>query len=498
MLNELTNLLSYRAWAFEKSFAERVIPVLLHQLQKGTISFQEAKSDNARKVAGRYQGMRTEQIGQYASVRKVKSKSGQYVAIMPVIGSLTKRGEMCSVGMRDYSNEIALLNENEEIAAIVLDIESPGGTVDGTNEFGLTIRNSKKPVVAFGDNMVASAAYWIASQASHIVGNKNNPTEFGSIGVLYVHENWSKFIEENIGSVEFMRAAQSVDKARVNVIEPLQDEQRSEIVADLSALADQFISVVKEGRGDRLKAGDEIFTGKMYKAEDALSMGMIDSLGSIIDAVEIAASLAANKNKSHQSNQSNMSLKKAVGSIFGKKATTKAAVAEPTAAEPQGVAWSEELVFNTDGSGDGSICNHPDTEGNIRNFETKIDNNQGNEPPTDPAVTEDDNWAMIVESTEGEEDPADATASAQLATANARIAAMERENQRLATVNASLKRQLSEAKAQLDKKPAAEVTTVVSKADKGPEYNSDKRKKFHTSVDEEAAQLNSRLNKNGE
>jgi protease-4 len=477
MIQELANLLSYRVWAFEKSFAERAIPILLAQIQSGKLSLSSFKEESKQKVAGRYQGMQSKQIGQYTSVRQVKAKSGHHVAIMPVIGSLTKRGEMCSAGMRDYANEIALLNENEEIAAIVLDIESPGGTVDGTNEFGLAIKNSKKPVVVFGDGMVASAAYWVASQARHIMGNKNNPTEFGSIGVLYIHENWAKYIEENIGSVEIIRAPQSVDKALVNVIEPLQEDQRKEISEDLKSLAKDFISTVKKGRGSKLTAKSDIFTGKMYKNDEALEEGMIDSIGSIYDAVNKAAELAGTTKPSTKSNNSNMSLKNAVGRLLGKKATTKAAEAEPAAAEPQGAAWAPELVFNTDGSGDGSVCNHPDSEGNVRNFETKIDNNTGNEPPTDPAVTEDDNWMMIAESTEAAEETEgeEATASAQLKKANAEIAQLKASEKKNATIIASLKRQLKEANDKLEKTPAAATTTVVAKSDKGPEYGNKKQ-----------------------
>jgi signal peptide peptidase SppA len=487
MLQDLTNLLSYRAWAFEKSFAERVIPFLLTQLKSGAISFENEKENTAKKVAGKYLGMDSQQIGYYASVRRVKAKSGQYVAIMPVVGSLTKRGEMCSAGMRDYSNEIARLNENEEIAAIVLDIESPGGTVDGTNEFGLSVKQSRKPVVVFGDGMVASAAYWVASQARHIMGNKNNPTEFGSIGTLYIHENWAKYIEENIGSVEILRAKQSVDKARVNVIEPLEENQRTEILTDLTDLTKDFISTVKKGRGNRLKSDADVFSGKMFKLDEAMKLGLIDSTGTIWDAVNKAAELATTTTKSSPNQKSNMSLKSAVGKLLGKKATTKAAEAEPAAAEPQGVAWAPELVFNTDGSGDGSICNHPDSDGNIRNFETKADNNTGNEPPTDPAVTEDDNWLLIAESTEAEEpaDDAEAKASAQLAKANTRIAEFERNAKKDAAVISSLKRQLGEAKAKLEKTPAAATTTVVAKSDKGPEYG---KKQAVNSWEKKAAQ----------
>jgi len=171
-------------------------------------------------------------------------------------------------------------------------------------------------------------------------------------------------------------------------------------------------------------------------------------------------------------------LTRVVSSFMGKKAAAnkKAAAAEPAAAEPQGVAWAEELVFNTDGSGDGAICNHPDTDGNVRNFETKIDNNQGNEPPTDPSVTEDDNWALVAEEEQEEssEDSTEENASAQISSLNARIAKLEADGKKSATIIASLKRQLAEANAKLEKTPAASTTTVTASHDRGHEYGAKK------------------------
>jgi protease-4 len=482
MIQELTNLLSYRTWLLEKSLAERA-PIIYDAMISGKMTLPAYRIDSRereKKEAVRYNGIEARQIGSYVSTRAVKSKSGQQVAIISVLGALTKRGELCSYGMRDYSNELAALNENEDIAAIVLDIESPGGTVDGTNEFGLAIKNSKKPIVAFGDGTVASAAYWVASQARWIVGNKNNPTEFGSIGTLYIHENWSTYIEENIGQVKIIRASQSKDKARVNSIEQLTEDQEAEIVADLTAITKDFISTVKKGRGDRLNPEAEIFTGKMFKNSDALAHGMIDSIGSIHDAINKAAELVSSPTTKSKSSNRQMKFNKIAANFLGKKTTKvnaeQAAPAqeEPTAAESQGVAWSEELVFNTDGSGDGASCNHPDSEGNIRNFDTKTDNNEGNEPPTDPAITENDNWVLAAEASEEEETETEesesAKAHAQVTSLSTRVAKLEAEAKKKDTVISSLKRQLTDAKAKLENKPAAEATIVAGKNDKGHEY----------------------------
>lgn len=483
---------------------ERVAALLYSHFMSGKLNIADFQEKTRSKMSAHMAGMRAISIGQYARAYKVKTKKGN-VAVMPVVGSLTKRGEMCSYGMRDYMNEIERINtEEEDISSIVLDMEGPGGTVDGTPEFGLTVKNSKKPVVVFGDNMVASANYWVASQSKWIVGNKNNPTEFGSIGTLCVHEYWGKFIEENIGEVKIIRAPQSVDKAKFNPIEALTPELENEIKADLKEITKEFLNTVKKGRGDRMTASEsEWGTGKMFKTDEAMKMGLIDGVGTLMDAINKAAELANSSGTNGSSTKSNkqMSLKtaaKKVSSFFSpkKESSVKAAEEQPAAAEDTATPmWTEDLVFNTDGSGDGAFCIHADSDGNDREFETKTDENQGNEPPTDPAVTEDENWSLVVaeEATAeeaAEEQPAATTTVAKmnisLKKANAQVKTLTAEVNALTAKLSKMEKELSEAKAKMDTAAAGKATTVVSEQD--PHKKENDQKKYRTKVDDEVDQ----------
>jgi protease-4 len=348
----MLGILSYRHWAISQEFFNQYGLLVFKLLSEGKSLDQLIKKYSEEDLAARYQALAFEAGSVISTSRDsetglwiAQTKSAQNVALIPVIGGLTKRGDLCSYGMRDYIGMIDKANKSSKIAGIVLDTESPGGTVDGTNEFGMAVKNSKKPVVAFGDGMVASAAYWVASQADEIIANKNNPTEFGSIGVLCVQENWQAYIQKEIGSVEILRARQSVDKARVNAIEPITDEQRKEITDELTGIAKEFISTVKAGRGDRLNTGEEnIFTGKMYPAKKSKEMGMIDSLGNFQDAINRVGELAISKSsggKSSASISTSVTSKsqvntmkfnsKLLSAIFGK--SENAEKTEPTAEE---------------------------------------------------------------------------------------------------------------------------------------------------------------------
>ena len=104
------------------------------------------------------------------------SSSGQAskpgcVSIIPVQGPLMRKDQACGpVGMNTIGNYIKEANNDSSVDAIILDIDSPGGTVSGTAALGKVIRESKKPVIAYV-NELARAAYWLASQCDEIIAS---------------------------------------------------------------------------------------------------------------------------------------------------------------------------------------------------------------------------------------------------------------------------------------------------------------------------------------
>ncbi|HTF19353.1 MAG TPA: S49 family peptidase [Chryseolinea sp.] len=368
----MIDILSYRQWAISHQFASRTGAIVLGLLAEGKSIDNLIKKTTQEKLLERYSVLPVATDGLVVSTSwdpdaglvVARTQTGANVAIIPVIGALTKRGDLCSYGMRDYTRMLDRAVRAESISAIVMDIESPGGTVDGTNEFGLAISAAKerKPVVAFGDGMVASAAYWIASQASEIIGNKNNATEFGSIGVLCVYENYQAYIQKEIGAVEIIRAPQSTDKARINSLEPLTDDLREQLVEELRVVAEDFFSTVKQGRGSRLNTGEEnIFTGKMYPASKALTLGMIDGLDTLQGAINRSAELASKKTNTalvpleEGKVASNKTMKIAFvstlfSSLFGKSESADTSVAFDAAAADAKVVEMEALVASLQAS----------------------------------------------------------------------------------------------------------------------------------------------------
>jgi signal peptide peptidase SppA len=300
-------ILNTRVWALESFFFERAKSAILKGLEKGDLSNLEIYNPaKARESRDHYAGLSwNENIGAY-----VHTVQGKNIAHIPVVGSMTKRGGWCTYGSKEYINRINKANQAQDVDAIVLEIDGPGGSVDGTEEFGMAVKNSSKPLVAYVDGMAASAHYWVTSQAQHIVANSEITSWIGSIGTLVVHVNEQGWYTQKGVTVEIIRAPQSVDKARENPYEPLSEEARARLLEELSLITDHFITTVKSGRGARLKTGDEdIFTGKVYNGKEALQMGMIDEIGNLQAALDKAAELASKSKSIHNNNRNSMKLK---------------------------------------------------------------------------------------------------------------------------------------------------------------------------------------------
>jgi ClpP class serine protease len=187
-------------------------------------------------------------------------------------------------GGTSYQDIIAALGRAKNdplVKSVILDIDSPGGIVDGVDQTWQAIRSVGKPVTALAGSLVASAAYWLASAADKIYADA--PTsETGSIGVLVATYDWSKW-EEKIGIKEIViTSSNAPDKAP----DPATEHGRDTILARLDALERIFYARVSEGRGvtaDHIaghfgKGGLLVASDPSPDHEDAIRAGMIDGL----------------------------------------------------------------------------------------------------------------------------------------------------------------------------------------------------------------------------
>lgn len=216
-------------------------------------------------------------------------------AIIPITGPLTKRASFFSFlfGGSSYaaiSNMFRMALEDDEVSSIILDIDSPGGVVSGTEAVGDLIFNSRgeKPIVSYANGMMASAAYWIGSAADVIVAQRTSSV--GSIGVLMIHTDYSEMNRKEGIKVTYIPAGKY--KAMGNPDEPLGRDAKEIFQAEVDYIYSIFVDTVARNRDVGIdKVLSDMADGKVFIGQQAQDSGLVDYIGDFDSAVQTAESM---------------------------------------------------------------------------------------------------------------------------------------------------------------------------------------------------------------
>jgi protease-4 len=179
-------------------------------------------------------------------------------------------------------------DQHPNISGIILYIDSPGGTVDGTQALADKVKSCKTPVVSFIDGLMASAALWVGTSASQVIA-QNSTTEIGSIGVMVQFADMQPRWEKEGVKFHRINADQSQDKNKT-FTDALNGDYSGIKTDQLNPLAEKFIAAVKANRPN---LPDSVFTGKVFFADEALTLGLIDQIGSMEIAIAAVTVLAS-------------------------------------------------------------------------------------------------------------------------------------------------------------------------------------------------------------
>jgi signal peptide peptidase SppA len=165
------------------------------------------------------------------------------------------------------------------VRMIDLVIDSPGGSVLGLPETADVIHaaNRVKPVRAFVTGIAASAAYWLASQASTVTLTPSG--EVGSVGILDLHADISKALD-NAG-VKLTAVTAGEHKTERAPFVPLSDEAKAHMQAGVDEWYSDFLAAIRRGRGARVLTHSTFGAGRMLSSREALAAGMVDFIGGI-------------------------------------------------------------------------------------------------------------------------------------------------------------------------------------------------------------------------
>jgi len=230
----------------------------------------------------------------YMKVKNPKtSVSDNKIAIIYATGEInTGKGSYNTIGSETTIEAIREASEDENVKAIVLRVNSPGGSALASEiiwrEINLA-KQKKKVVVSMGD-YAASGGYYIACNADKIFAN--NSTLTGSIGVFGIVPNTKNFLNEKLGVyIETVKTHKHSDIA--NGYRKLSDDELNVIQNSVEDIYETFITHVSEGRGIPVRKVDEIGQGRVWSGADALSIGLIDEIGGLEDAIASAADLSS-------------------------------------------------------------------------------------------------------------------------------------------------------------------------------------------------------------
>lgn len=178
-------------------------------------------------------------------------------------------------------------SEDDGVRAIVMRINSPGGSPAAAEEIVAAMKKIKKPIVVSMGDVAASAAYYISAPATRIIANPDTIT--GSIGVIWEFQNRSRFYEKD--GTEFYIAKSGELKDMGGDWRGLSDEEKKYTDTVISEAYGRFVKEVAEGRNLTLSNVKDLADGRVYTGAKARELGLVDDFGSLDDAIEVAASL---------------------------------------------------------------------------------------------------------------------------------------------------------------------------------------------------------------
>ena len=196
-------------------------------------------------------------------------------------------------GSADFAKEIEKLEEKDNVAALLLVVNSPGGSVVATREIYLPLKNLSKPKVAYFREVAASGGYYIATATDYIVSDPDAIT--GSIGVVATFADMSGLLEK-IG-VNATAITSGKHKDIGSPTRPMDAEEEKIIKDIINEVFGEFKQTVLEGRKGKLdiEKFEGVLDGRMLSGRQAKEIGLVDSVGTKKDALRKAADLAGLK-----------------------------------------------------------------------------------------------------------------------------------------------------------------------------------------------------------
>lgn len=256
---------------------------------------REQLQDKLATMAGvdDFKDVRTFSLTEYADAKILPAKAKQKIAVIYADGEIIDGKEKQNVSGDRFAAEIAKVRADSSVKAVVLRVNSPGGSVLASEKIKheLDLLKQDKTLVASYGNYAASGGYWISNNCEKIFADATTIT--GSIGVFSLIPDFSRTAKD-IAHINVTTVSSNRHGAMLSAFSPLDAEETAYMQRMVENIYDKFTSIVAQGRGLERDYVDEIGQGRVWTGADALKIGLVDELGTLQDALHWTAVAAGN------------------------------------------------------------------------------------------------------------------------------------------------------------------------------------------------------------
>ncbi|WP_299321183.1 signal peptide peptidase SppA [uncultured Maribacter sp.] len=227
----------------------------------------------------------------YSNKKKLKSGDDKIAIVFAQGEILYGEGGPNIIGQGIINEALIKAREDENVKAIVLRVNSPGGSALTSDIIWREVALAKKvkPVIVSMGNVAASGGYYIAAGADKIFAEPTTIT--GSIGVFGTVPNMTE-LAGDIG-INAEQVGTNKNAVDYSLFEPMQESFKNQIQESIEETYQTFLQRVSEGRNMTMAQVDSVAQGRVWSGTEALEVGLVDELGNLDDAIEAAAELAS-------------------------------------------------------------------------------------------------------------------------------------------------------------------------------------------------------------
>lgn len=241
-------------------------------------------------VVEKFKDVKSIQLADYAKLKNVPNlKAQKKVAVIYAEGNIVDGNGNEDVAGDRFAKVIADVREDDAVKAVVLRVNSPGGSVLASEKIKAEIKLIQEkgiPVIASYGDYAASGGYWISAGCDHIISNATTLT--GSIGVFSMIPDISGTIKDKL-HITLTPVNSNKHADMLGMTRPLTAEEVDYMQASVERIYSKFTELVAEGRDMTVADVDAIAQGRVWAGSEALNIGLVDEIGTIEDAIKYAA-----------------------------------------------------------------------------------------------------------------------------------------------------------------------------------------------------------------